>query len=164
MSLRREEGETSADRVRKLRKSLPPDPALKKPKLTYASQDYFAKLVGAPEGAQGRQRVIAWERDGAEPELRYRERMAELSGGVYTPDDFATTRSTRASLEARVTELERAVAEGDRKRAALASSLRGLQATVDALLGAAEPAAALGQATPAPARKAASTRRGARTQ
>jgi hypothetical protein len=102
VSIQREPEETVADRVKKIRKSIPPRPGVRS-RLGYADVDYFAELVGLPN----RQRVMAWE-DGAEPLPKYRRRLAALSRGVYRPDDFRT-RVSRAELLRRVEALERRV-------------------------------------------------------
>lgn len=102
--LRRTVGETVAERVKKIRKSLAPRPGVKS-RSGYADMDYFAELVGAPD----RQRVIAWEK-GGEPQAPYRLRLAELSEGVYSPEDFRIHFS-QAELVRRLEDVERRLAE-----------------------------------------------------
>lgn len=91
---------TIAERIDAVQRGLPPKDGVRT-RTGYASLDYFAELLGT-----NRQRIIDWK-NGGEPDLRYRERLAELSKGQFTPDDFARPRAARAELEARVAELER---------------------------------------------------------
>lgn len=81
--------ETNADRIDKIRRGLPPAKGVRSG-LGYASLDELARLLGT-----NRSLVITWTR-GAEPSEKHRRRLAELSRGVYEPDDFRLAVARRA--------------------------------------------------------------------
>lgn len=124
------------------------------------------KDVAQHVGASDYHTVWKWEHDKHFPDHEARPKIAAISPGFAAlieelPADRLERRAAeaeaRAALEARVAELERARAADAKDLKALRVGLAGLQATVD-LLEAAVPLPAAGSA---PARKAASTRRGA---
>lgn len=96
------QGETVAERIENVRKSLPPTVG-RKSRNPYPSKDDFASILGA-----ARQLVIDWTIHGVEPSGEYRRKLAALSSGRYQPDDFMTRRETQR-LAARVGSLERSL-------------------------------------------------------
>lgn len=81
--------ESVADRIRAVRESLPPKEGRQSRK-GHVSQEDFAPLVGVSRG-----RIIAWEGGDAYPEPENAERLAELSGGLYTSADFTRSEDRR---------------------------------------------------------------------
>lgn len=84
VSQRGDTAATPGERIEAVRQATPPPPG-RRSRLGYISKDDFAKLIGC-----SRTRVIAWTRDEDPnyPEERYRIRLAALSNGRFTPDDF----------------------------------------------------------------------------
>lgn len=76
------EAETVADRIRAVIRSLPPKDG-RRARIDHISIDDFAELLGAK-----RSRVITWTKGRGYPNEQYQQRLADLSAGRYTPDDF----------------------------------------------------------------------------
>lgn len=91
--------ETIADRIENVRRAIPPKQGVRA-RVPYASVDYFAELLGT-----NRQRINDWINKGTEPQPRYRQKLAELSKGRYTPDDFAEAQGG-GGISRRLAELE----------------------------------------------------------
>lgn len=101
MSEREAPPETVAQRVSALIAALPPKPG-RKSRLGHISIEDFAELLGTTKA-----RVIEWRKGDAYPDEKNRERLAAVSGGRYTADDFkgpsATENQDRLTgLEARI--------------------------------------------------------------
>lgn len=94
---------TNKERIEEIQRLLPPAAGVRS-RTGYASLDELAALLGT-----NRSHVIQWKK-GSEPSRRHRERLAELSGGRYSPDDFVRrrpgSRRELAALEDRVRALE----------------------------------------------------------
>jgi transcriptional regulator with XRE-family HTH domain len=76
-------------------------------RLGHISIEDFAALVGTTK-----QRVIDWRKGNAYPDSRNRVRLAEVSGGVYTPDDFkGPSLPARQAMADRMIVIEEAVAD-----------------------------------------------------
>lgn len=100
-----EAGDTPADRIEALRRSLPPKEG-RRSRLGYPSKDDLAEMLGASRG-----RMIAWTTGEGYPEPRYRIKLAELSKGRYSPEDFAPpSPAALRALAVRQEELEAEVA------------------------------------------------------
>lgn len=94
---------TNEERIEAIQRMLPPGPGVNS-RTGYASLDRLAELLGT-----NRSHLIQWKK-GTQPSRRHREKLAELSGGRYSPDDFARprpgSRRELAALEDRVRALE----------------------------------------------------------
>lgn len=100
-----EDGEVP-NRVLELRKSLPrPAERTKKSSEDYPTQEEFGALVGVD-----RFRVLAWE-SGSTPNVSYRAKLAEISGGRFAPDDFKATGASAAEVRRRLSRVERRLGE-----------------------------------------------------
>lgn len=70
------------ERILAVRKMLPPKPG-RRTRLGYLSGDDLADLLGV-----SRTRIPVWENGRGHPDPPQRERLAELSGGRFSPEDF----------------------------------------------------------------------------
>jgi uncharacterized protein YceH (UPF0502 family) len=79
--------------------------------------EYLAKLAGTSMS-----QLAKWKKEQGQPGPRFREKFAELSGGLYTADDFMTDRGRERAGDAALP-----------SRAALAENLLELEASVAGL-------------------------------
>lgn len=96
---------TVRERIEDVRKHTPPL-ATRKARRGYISKDDFAVLLGI-----SRSRIYAWTRDTNPqyPEEESRQKLADVSEGRYSPDDFLPDEGEDEQLDQRIAALERQV-------------------------------------------------------